>query len=111
MLRSNMLIRSASLLAVLGAGMASGCTLGGESNESAFAGYDETGDEGADTNADDGADDEAGVGETAFGTFGDGPGELSIPYSCVVVGAEVIVADDGTLRALLPGDAIPEVLT
>lgn len=62
--------------------MASGCTLGGESNESAFAGYDETGDagadDGADTNADNGANDgadngadDAGVGETINDSLGD----------------------------------------
>jgi hypothetical protein len=66
-----MLIRSASLLAVLGAGMASGCTLGGENNESTFAGYDETGDASTDDAADTNPDDEVGVGESAFGTFGD----------------------------------------
>jgi hypothetical protein len=70
MARSNMLLRSTSLLALLGAGLASGCTLETDNPEMAFAGLGESGDGGGEDGGEEG-----GVGEAVNSGFGDGDGD------------------------------------
>lgn len=89
MTRSKVLVRSASLIALLTVGLGSGCTETYEADGSAFGGYGETG---SDAGADEG-EDEAGVGETAMGTFGesgdgDGDGDTQDP-ECAEISVSV----------------------